>query len=96
MKYIKVYWHHSFIDEPTVLYSEIDQNRSERRKVYLYRNGRSGYASSTEATNSVFLSSEPLPLLSEIAADPQFDPHEIEKQEFENIWSRAHLETNNG
>ena len=90
-KYIKVFWHHSSPDEPTVLYSEIDKDRWERRKVYVFRDGNFGYASDTEETNSVRLSIEPLPTLSEIGADAQFDPREIEKQEFDDVWSKAHL-----
>ena len=93
MTYIKVLWHHSFPDEPTVLYSEIDKDRWERRKVYVFRDGQFGYASETEATNSVRLSIEPLPPLSKISSDAQFDPREIEKSEFDDVWSKAHLAT---
>jgi hypothetical protein len=89
MKYIKVFWHHSFPDEPTVLYSEIDKDRWERRKVYVFRDGQFGYASDTESINSVRLSIEPLPPLSKISSDAQFDAREIEKQEFEQVWSKA-------
>ena len=94
MTYIKVFWHHSFPDEPIVLYSEIDKDRLERRKVYVFRSGQFGYANDTEATNSVELSIEPLPTLSKIGSDAEFDPREIEKQEFEDVWSKAHLATN--
>ncbi|WFU25380.1 hypothetical protein QA649_03805 [Bradyrhizobium sp. CB1717] len=90
MKYIKVLWHHSFPDEPTVLYSELDDDFWEHRKVYVFRDGRLGYASATEAVNSVKLSIEPLPPLSKIGSDPQFDPMEIDKAEFDDVWSKAH------
>lgn len=93
MSYLKVSWHHVFPDEPTVLYSEIDEDRWEHRKVYVFRDGRFGYASETEATSSVELSLGPLPPLSKIGSDAQFDPEEIKKQEFEDIWSKAHLAT---
>lgn len=36
MKYIKVIWMHSFDDEPTELYSEIDDERYETRKVEFF------------------------------------------------------------
>jgi len=90
MKYMKVSWLHSLPEEPTVLYSEIDDGGWERRKVYVFRNGRLGFASATEETDSVFLSIEPIPALSEIAADPQFVPEEIDGKEFEDMWSKAH------
>jgi hypothetical protein len=80
MTYIRVFWHHAFPDEPIVLYSEIDENLWEPRKVYVFRDGRFGYASDTEETNSVWLSIEPLAFLADIGSDPQFDPCEIEKQ----------------
>ena len=91
MKYIRVDWRHSFPQEPIILYSEIDDEGWEHRKVYIFRDGHPGYADATEATRSVKLSIEPLPSVSEIASDHQFDPREITKGEFEKVWSEAHL-----
>jgi hypothetical protein len=93
VNYIKVFWHHSFPDEPVILYSEIDANRWERRKVSVFPDGKLGYASDEETTHSVMLSVEPLPTLLEIGSDAQFDPREIERQEFEDVWSRARCST---
>lgn len=90
MKYIKVRWMHSFADEPIVLYSEVDDERWEKRKICVFRNGPMGFASATEETRSVALSEKPLPPLWEIAADPEFIPEEIDAQEFESIWDDAH------
>lgn len=89
MKYIKVAWRHTFPDEPTLLYSEVDENGWEQRKVYFFRNGPPGFASSMESTRSVVLGEKPLPPISEIAADPQFSPEEIGREEFEEIWIKA-------
>jgi hypothetical protein len=33
MKYVKVEWHHSFNDQPSVIYSEVDDSGWEVRKV---------------------------------------------------------------
>ena len=44
MEYIKVYWMHDFIDEPIILYSELDEKRFEVRKIEIYRNNRIAYA----------------------------------------------------
>jgi hypothetical protein len=89
MHYIKVRWLHSHADEPILLYSELDQDGWETRKVEVFADGRIGYASATEATPSTRtkLSIEPLPPLDEIASDPQFQPVEITKDEFEEVWS---------
>lgn len=89
MKYLKVLWHHDLQDEPVILYSEIDDRGLEHRKVYVFRSGPPGFADSTESTRSVFLSTETLPPLPEIAADPQFTPEEISNREFEIVWLKA-------
>jgi hypothetical protein len=38
--YLKLIWHHEFIDEPTWLYSELDENRYEVRKVEVFKDGQ--------------------------------------------------------
>ena len=89
MEYIRVKWLHLHQDEPVLLYSELDKNRWETRKVEVFADGRVGFASATEATPSTKtkLSLEPLPTLEEIASDPQFQPAVITKDEFEVVWS---------
>lgn len=89
MRYVKVHWLHDLPDEPTVLLSEIDEGRWERRKVYLFRQGPAGIASATESTRSVILGEKPLPTLEEIGSDPQFKPEEITREEFETAWLEA-------
>lgn len=89
MKYICVKWNHLFTEEPSLLYSELDDNRWEHRKVEIYADGRRDYASKYERRGNADLSEEPLPPLAEIAMDPQFEPVEISQAEFENIWTAA-------
>ncbi|WP_353885443.1 DUF6881 domain-containing protein [Acinetobacter bereziniae] len=36
MQYLKVEWMHDFLDEPIFLYSELDKNRNELRKVEVF------------------------------------------------------------
>src|SRR5262245_38184841 len=86
--YIKVEWIHAFVDEPVLLYSEVDAHGWEIRKVEVFADGRVGYASATERAQSTMteLSLEPLPPLDEIASDPQFRPIAITKKEFEEVW----------
>ena len=88
MNYIKVTWTHSRADEPFLLYSELDEGRWEVRKVEVFADGHSGYASSTESVGSSRLGDVPVPPMAEIAADSQFKPVEITKQEFEEVWAR--------
>ncbi|WP_246797477.1 DUF6881 domain-containing protein [Burkholderia perseverans] len=90
MKYIKVKWLHSLDDEPVFMYSELDDARWEVRKVEVFADGRRGFASPLESVGGSGLSKEPLPLIEEIALDPQFEPVEIAEAEFEKIWLDAH------
>ena len=41
MRYQRVRWTHDFVDEPTVLFAEIDDEGWEVRKVNVYRDGPS-------------------------------------------------------
>jgi hypothetical protein len=88
MKYIRVNWHHSDPTDPIVLYSELDDNNWEVRKVEVFDDGHSGCASATESGGNTRLSIEPIPPLEEIANDPQFEPREISPVEFEELWTR--------
>ncbi len=90
MKYIKIKWIHTFDDEPVWLYSELDDEGRETRKVEVFPDQTIGFASSTEKTEKTFLAFEPLPSVDEIAADPQFEPEEISRLEFKEIWARRH------
>lgn len=87
MEYLKVLWKHSHADEPVWLYSEINNERWETRKVEVFRDGSTGYADGIEAKGGSKLSIEPLPSAAEIAEDPQFVPSVISKDEFEKVWS---------
>jgi hypothetical protein len=86
MKYICVKWNHSLSNEPVLLLSEIDDDRIERRKVEIFVDGRIGYASSTESYGGTRLGEVAIPPLSEISNDPEFEPTEISKEDFEIAW----------
>ena len=90
MEYIKVKWIHIHPDEPILLYSEIDADGWEVRKLEVFADGRVGFADPTEATapTNTKLSHEPMPSLIEIASDPQFQPTHITPEEFDGLWAR--------
>lgn len=79
-------WVHSFVSEPVLIYSEIDDERWELRKMEIYADGRIGFANRSDSGGGSGLSTEPLPSLAEIATDPQFKPVEIDQAEFERVW----------
>lgn len=88
MIYIRVKWKHEDPDDPIVLYSELDDQRWEIRKIEVFRNGRKGCASAEGEIGGTALSIEPIPELDEIAKDRQFEPAAITKDEFESIWAQ--------
>jgi hypothetical protein len=88
MRYIRVRWIHSSPDEPTELYSEIDDAGWENRKVELFADGTAGFAGVGEAAGSTELGESPVPSLDTIASDSQFQPEEISKEDFERLWTK--------
>jgi hypothetical protein len=87
VEYIKIRWNHSLNEDPVLLYSEIDENRFEVRKLWVYMDGSVGYANSTESFGDVELSYMPTPLLEKIAAHYEFEVLETSNEEFENVWA---------
>jgi hypothetical protein len=86
MKYILVKWNHSLLDEPVLLYSELDKERWERRKVEVFSDGRISYAESSKSIGYTRLAFLPIPELDKISVDKQFETTEITKDEFEEVW----------
>jgi len=89
MTYIFVRWFHDFADDPILLYSELGEGRYETRKVDVFKDGRVDVAGPNFEYGDTGLGVEPVPPLDEIAADLEFSPREITKDEFEAIWHLA-------
>jgi hypothetical protein len=89
MRYIAVQWHQNCPDDPIEMFSEIDEAGWEQRKVEVYADGRHDYADKNAQTGSTELGLSPIPSLAEIAADSQFTPREISREEFDTLWKRA-------
>lgn len=87
--YLKVEWHHDFPDEPIWLYSELDNERYERRKVEIFRDGRHTFAGTGESSGNTMLGEIPTPSLDELAETGEFTPTEISQEEFEVVWVAA-------
>lgn len=87
MIYLEVQWIHDFVDEPIFIYSELDNERNEIRKVEIYKNRKKGFASNNTFVNGSHLSETPIPTLEEINKDQQFIASEISRQRFEEIWN---------
>ncbi|MCS3726487.1 DUF6881 domain-containing protein [Bradyrhizobium betae] len=89
MTYLKVKWIHAYPNQPVLIYSELDHDRWELRKVEIFPDGRMLYADPEVEFKETGLSMEPLPSFEKIAADPEFEPEVISKAEFERIWAKA-------
>src|SRR5262249_45225376 len=88
MRYLRVEWIHPDPNEPATLYSQLDDEGWEVRKVEVFADGRVGFASGMEATPSTVLGEKLVPSVEEIATDRQFRPVLISREEFERIWAR--------
>jgi hypothetical protein len=72
-----------------MLYSELDDERWERRKVEIYNDGKLAYADGKKQFGGARLGLAPVPSLEVIAADSAFEPQEISAVEFELVWNEA-------
>jgi hypothetical protein len=89
MRYLRVVWHHDFDDEPVELYSKLDDEGYEVRKVEIYRNGLRNYADSVKSTGQTELGEIPVPSIEEIAEQEEFSPTWIGPAQFEEAWRLA-------
>lgn len=88
MTYIRVAWLHDLIDEPVTLYSELDADRFEVRKVEVFRDGSCGYASASECAGGTDLGDVAAPGIEELNRMGEFEAVEITPAEFESEWIR--------
>ena len=86
MKYIRVRWNHTNPDEPVWIFSELEEDGQEIRKLECFKNGFCDFASPKEHSGHTKLNTARLPDLSVLARDPEFVPVEITEKEFEDVW----------
>jgi len=91
MKYLKVKWLHHHLDEPVEIYSEIDSNRWEVRKVELFQDGTTTYVSPFHQIGTTRLAEVPILELEEINTDIQFEGEWISQRDFDRIWLMSNL-----
>ncbi|QJP13734.1 hypothetical protein G3545_08725 [Starkeya sp. ORNL1] len=89
MNYIKVKWIHDSPEYPILLFSELDAERWEVRKVEMYADGRMDFADGKEQSGNTDLGLVPVPPFEEIASNPIFEPVMMPAEEFEVIWKIA-------
>lgn len=87
--FMRVEWRHDGADDPILLYSELDEQRYEVRKVEKYRDGRATYAWGKGSTGSTALGDRPVPAAEVIAGHPDFEVSAIRYADFEAVWNEA-------
>jgi hypothetical protein len=92
MNYIKVKWRHNLPDDPVWIYSELDEQRWEARKIEIFADGQYGFASSNQSTLETWLGVIPVPANEEIARHPELQLTEITLDEFEAEWAKAKIQ----
>jgi Domain of unknown function (DUF6881)/HYD1 signature containing ADP-ribosyltransferase len=88
MQYLRVQWTHRHSADPVEIWMELDESGWEVRKLEIFPDGTVGYANGTESANSTTLGETPIPPVADIAADPQFKPTVVTKNEFEGKWTK--------
>lgn len=86
--YFRVLWHHDHNDEPVDLWSEIDEQRYETRKLEIFVDGRVGWAGPGEGAFDSMLGDQPAPPVEEINKDSGFAAKAVSQDAFEAMWSR--------
>ena len=89
MHYVLIDWVHDEIDEPAHIYSELDQDRREVRRVEFYTNGLC-FSCGAERGNLDALRREPFPTdLRELCTEEGMTAHAITPMLFYEVWSQA-------
>ncbi len=86
MKYIRVKWNHTNSDEPIWIFSELEDDGKEIRKLECFMNGFCDFAQPNAHSGTTKLHTTLLPDFSVLGRDPEFIPTEITQQEFEDVW----------
>ena len=90
--YVRLDWIHDHEDEPHLIYSELDDERYETRKIEVFKDGRIVKVSEDHPeSGSTGLAVLPIPTIEETNAisEEQFHAEEISAAEFEDLWKSA-------
>ena len=92
MQYVLVEWEHDMEDEPYLIYSELNEDRMETRKMEFYRNGLS-FSYGAERGHFDVLADVPFPSdLREIerqGAPGEFTARSLSPSLFYDIWNQT-------
>jgi uncharacterized protein DUF6881 len=88
--YVRLEWIHDHEEEPRFIYSELDDERYETRKIEVFKDGRTVKVSEEHPeSGSTGLADLAYPSLEEINAQEEFHMEEITAAEFEDLWNSS-------
>jgi hypothetical protein len=88
-RFIRVHRRPGNAVEPIMLFSELDEERWEVRKVEVFADGRLSYANERGSFGMTKLGDQPVPALEVLAANAEFELAEITRAEFDEIFEKA-------
>ncbi|MFG1790410.1 DUF6881 domain-containing protein [Nocardia sp. NPDC049149] len=89
MRYMKVMRTNASDDDPAIVFSEIDDDGYESRKVEIFVSGRSDFASVSMEGEPTWLATAPLPSADEVSLQPGCKGEDISAVEFQAEWFAA-------
>ncbi len=91
MEYMKVILVSESVNVPMMYFLEVDSERWERRKIEIFQDGSSGYASDEFEVNGVFRSEGKIPTFEEMeqSVSVKLFPIKISRDEFEIVWEKV-------
>ena len=89
MEYLHVAWDQSSADFPVDIYTELDEERWEVRKVEVFPDGHLQYADDWECTGNTGLGEHPTPAIEDMAGVDELTPEVIDQATFERMWEAA-------
>ncbi len=92
LTYERLEWIHDFEDEPCVIYSELDDERYETRKIEVYKDGRMVKVSEKQPEcGSTGLAVQPIPSIEETnpITEEKSRAEEISVAEFADLWKSS-------
>ncbi|HEX9338081.1 MAG TPA: hypothetical protein VF892_19445 [Pseudonocardiaceae bacterium] len=91
MKYLHVKWRHDLPHQPTDIYTEVDDDRWEARKVEVFADGRIQYSDGVDSTGNTDLSDVRSPLPGEAPDNDVLTTTAIDEAAFEHMWNQARV-----
>ncbi len=90
MEYIQLEWFHDVAEDPCIIYSEINGQRYEVRKIAAFKDGTYMKCNEEMINSQIELADVPFPVnLEEINQDKQFYAKYISKEEFQEKWENC-------